>query len=991
MKYFRCILSLIVILAVLVSCRKNRMNPVILDDGVSSEDYFEIPPTGGSFSISFTSDRDWTVSQLPSWLNADKFQGGEGTTIITFEAGCNTTRQDLSCEIVIFADDGSFEKGIEAVQTYPYLEAGTLLDIRMDFEYNESSGNTAEVRELPIKSNIGWTVREIKDDEVYDLSRFDISMFKGECDDTLCIQPVGNNFGIEPYKAAFMIVPVMEDPDTGMEIDVPEEAADRYTVYLSQDNFMFLLNGSPDEFQVEFSELDDSSTSAKVEVLAECPWVITSAPDWVRMDYDSGQNCTISISPDGITPTSEVRSGVVVLHADAEESVEREILVSQKGYLLELSETQGFNFTCDDTTEHIVTLRTTGAWEILNIPDWLEVEPVSCENPTPVSGVTDHEISIRMKDENFTFEPLTADIVFTRIEKPYNVTEDPMDIEKTVVHEAFVFELQPSPVLSRIPTFNTQEYPLTVMCSGGWEVESLSDDWVGISKSSGEKGEETIMVNAKTANPDMEQDRVAYVEFVSLRHKALGVDARRRVEIRQRRYVFEVDAAGLENIPAYKAAFPAYVANLQCSAEWVLTDWPDWLTPNVTSGNGLEDVDISFTPVYNASSSSRSGIIRIRDNYMNEEIHVTATQDAFVFDASEQEFNDVPVMNESDYLVSFDMTAEAPWSLISCPSWIVPSATIGQASVSGSASLYLTPESNPDLRERKGTVVLRSDISGEDKSIEFVQEPYVFDDSTVDLHFTELSNDIEQVEVECSGPWTVDAPSWVNVSPRQGSTSQIVNISVNNNVETQPREVSFVLQSTLNGLTRVINVEQDAYEFDSSAESFEFIAVDNDEEEFEVLSSGRWSAEDVPSWISLSSSSGAGNEDGEEEVVVLSASDNLTESDREADIYVKSVDNASLMKKITVWQEKFILEVSLSVCDFRAKDSSRRKLVSVTCSDDWSVSSDDNWVNITNVTSSGFRISVDDNEGDARTSTVTVKNARSGIYRLIHIVQDGVE
>ncbi|HIZ87193.1 MAG TPA: hypothetical protein IAC03_03410 [Candidatus Coprenecus pullistercoris] len=990
MRYGARILLAVVLSIVVASCSKNRMSPVTINSALS-ENNFEIPPTGGSFSIVCTADKEWSVTQIPAWMNVDNPHGGEGTTVLRFMAECNQTRVDRVSDIVISADDGSFSRKIVASQTYPYLRLASSGDIEKEFDYNEDSCSGSIPFEIPIESNVDWIVREKTGSS--DLSRFKVSAFKGEHDDTLEILPRGHNFGTSPYTALCEIVPVMRDPDTGAEdafIDIPDEAADSYTVYLSQDNFLFLLNGSPDEFQVKFSELDNMESSVDVTVESECPWAVADAPDWVRMNYDAGQMLTLSISPDGVNPMSEVRSGVIVLRADAEEPVEREINVSQNGYLFELSGFQELSFACDDTTRHIVTLSTTGGWEILDVPDWLEMDPVSCLQTTPESGITDHEISVRMKDENLDFEPRISEIVFSRIEKPYNVSEDPLDIKQAVVHDAFMFDLEPSPVLSRIPTFNTLAYPVVVRCSGGWEIESLSD-WVSVSEMSGEKGENTLMVSALTANPDLESDRIASVEFVSLRHKALGIDARRTLEITQRQYVFEISAPELEEIPAYKTEFPGYAANLQCSAEWELLEWPDWLTPDIVSGDGMEDVDIMFTPNNNTSLSPRSGVVRLKDVYMEKEISVTAVQDAFVFDASDRVFRDIPVMNDVSYQVQFDMTAEAPWKLTSYPSWIMPAVTEGHASASGTVLVSFLPEPNPEERQRTGVIILESTVSGTDKRIEFIQNPYEFDDSRVDLHFTELSDISERIEVECSGPWTVDAPSWVIVNPSRGTGSQNVYVSVDHNTVLQSREASFTLLSTLNGLTREINIEQDPYEFDMSAESFEFTALDNEKVEFDVLCSGSWKAERVPSWVSLVASDYGGSEDGETEAVSLSVSDNLTESNREAVIVVRSEDNRSLVKNISVSQERFVMDVSVSSCEFRANDK-KSVSVSVTCSDDWTVSAADSWVNVTGITGLGFRISVDENRQETeRSSTVIVKNARSGISKAIRVVQEGVE
>lgn len=972
------------------SCKKNDIQAVI--DGAVSSDVVVIPSTGGEFTIVFTSDRMWRLRNEISWIMSDVASGGEGTTQIHLKVNCNTTRLDRVAEIGIVAMDGSFDNVITVRQDCPYLRIDESL-LEKNFEFYESGKGGYEPFDIPIESNVKWVIQEIpkEDDEAYGLSNFVLSEMEGMNDDTLSIQPLSPNYGLAPYEAEFIIVPMMESSTQDGLVEIPEEAADRYTVVLSQDNFIFLLNGNPGEFSMDFSELADMDSSLTVEIEAERDWYLAEKPEWVMMEPEAGGSTTVTISPDGVTPTSEERVGSIIMRVDfGAENVTREIQVRQNGYVFEFLEEPDVEFASDDTLARSVVLRTTGPWEILGIPEWLEVSPVSCADPSSVTGVSEHEISLRVLDENLDFEDIVSDITFSRTRKPYNVTEDPMDINEHVVHKAFVFEMQPSEVLTRIPTFNTREYPLIVRSSGDWIVESVSD-WINISGTAGTKGVDTVMVNAMTANPDLDNNREGVIEFVSVKHRDLGIDVRREVNIMQRQYVFEFNSDNLQNIPAYKSVYPAYEARLSCSAEWQLVDWPDWLEPDVTSGDGMEDVDISFTPEYNGGKTRRTGTVRFRDNYMQSEISATVTQDAFVFDDSDVTFRDIPVMNEESYRVSANMTSEAPWVLAFCSEWLNPSSYSGSADGSGTLDMSFTPSPNPELRTRTGSAVISSTISNEEKTIEFVQDPYLFDDSREEFHYTELSTISNRIQILCSGPWTAEAPSWINVTPSSGQTSGQISVSVSKNTSLDDRNGSVIVTSTQNGLTKEITVEQDAYEFDDRSESFEFEAMDNNEEDFDVLCSGGWSIFNFPQWVVLSVQSGTGSEDGDVERVTLSVQDNLTASDRNATLILRSDDNSSLSKRITVSQERFVLTLSMISCTFTADDSKRLRC-DVECSDDWEVEAEDDWVIVSNVTSTGFYISVDENEStERRTSVITVWNERSGLSQSISVIQYGVE
>lgn len=1014
-------IRLIVLPAIFISvlsCRKDDdMDLVAVTGGALSASDIELLPTGDEFALSFTSDRPWTmiIQTVPytDWLVVDKLSGKAGTSVVELSAPINDMRRDREASLTLRANDGSYEKQVLVFQPCPYLNARygdtgpVVSEISLDYDYYESQGSGTAKDKILVSSNIGWRV-DMEDGA--SSGHFDISPSAGEKDGTVEVLPAGPNFDREPYSCYFDIVPVMED-GSGEETVIPEEITDHYRVFLTQDNFLFMMNGSVYDLSVDVSDMNDryimqhlgsdgeadadepvteGAESVTVSVEAEGPWHLRTCPEWVETNIISGQSTDLEISVDGVAPTSEDRTGTVSLVAEADSRAVRNINVRQEGYLMEIlsDEISGNTVRLEngDLSEHSLQLDTRGPWEILGIPEWLGMSPRSYDGSYTQSGISSHAVTFNALEKNLEFEDKVADITFSRTVKPAGISDDPVDINLEIIQDRFVFDVAPSPVLGEIPFLNTLPYQVEITCSGAWKIESFPE-WLNIPVTAGESGTTVIWVNAKTANPYEDRDRSAVIEVVSMDHENAGQDVRRSFEVLQRKYTFEILTDRLD-IPAYRTVFPEYSVPLRCSAPWELTAWPEWLSPDVTSGDGMEDVDIGFTPQTNAGSSPRSGLITAKDSYKGREISVQAYQDAFEFDPSPVSFDDIDVMNAASYPVTFRLTAEAPWELVSYPDWTHPSQTSGTSAGNGEATVTFIPGPNPELSERSGTAVVRSTVNGGEKHVDFTQEPYVFDSSPESYDYTELSAEVNSFYVECSGPWTVDAPSWVMFSPSSGSSSRNVDVSVQKNTSLQDREATCRVVSTLNGLQRDIRISQDAFEFDSTPLRYSYDALEDREESFDVICSGRWSARNVPSWVDLSVLSGSGSEEDRAEEVTLNIENNMGLAGRNAIITIASEDNPALMKNITVEQDGFTFTVLPTACRFDAADKGYIA-ITVECSGDWTASCSEPWVHVSTGTGR-FNISVDENGSpSARSATVTVRSTMNGLVTDILVTQDG--
>lgn len=947
MKLIRCRAVAALALSMLVACQSKddlMQAPIIDGNTVSSAEEQVLLSTGSSFSMAFTADSPWTLAGRPDWLSVSKTSGRSGTTTIKISAACNETRKDRRATLVFEAKDGSFSSSMSVVQPCPYL---TISVDSLSFNWNdcriEREGVVTEnnPQRIKIASNVAWRIEEVPStkSDIVDLSHFSLSADRGTNDYDLEIIPTRDNFYKEPYDVQLKLSPLVRD-ENGNETELPAAAVDSYIIKLHQKNLRFLIDDSADDAEITFSELNDDS-DINLTIDSEIGWTVAECPSWVVMSKESGKDVTtVNFRADGPNQETEMRSGSILLSTGATGAY-REINVVQKPYVFEWVG-EDIRMENDDEREYKMTLTTTGTWEIRDIPSWLSVAPSSCTLTTPESGIRDHVITFRSKGQNLDFEDYLQTL---RVCSTMNDLAE----EISVRQDKFVFDVDASVLLADLPTMNTLAYDVRIVSSGKWEINDIPE-WVDVSSSSDEKGTYNLTIGANCGNPDVTQDRTATLSVVSLNHKAVGVSVTKEIRIKQRKYTFEVFPTDPVVIPAYKNKFDSFSATIRCSSDWSMVEYPAWIHPSITNGDGTTDVTVVFNPTVNMTKEGRNGMIRVKSLYNNQEESISISQDAFVFDGEDKSFV-VPVMNTQAFSVDFELTAEAGWKLQpGYPTWLNPSAQSGY----GSGSIAFTPAPNPDLVERTGRAVIQSVVSGEEKNISFQQEKYVFDSDPVSYKYTELDKTSHVIDVTSSGPWTIgNVPSWLTLSSRSGNGSASITIKPQNNTTLVPRQASFSVVSTLNNLKKEISVSQDAYKFDNTPVSYSYATLEERTDAFKILSSGSWTARSVPTWVTLSKKNGTGSEAGIEESVEITSTKNLSESERQGTIQIVSNDNASLVKNISIRQDKFDFRIDHDAFVYTSPLDVSSRTLNITCPATWTITGHPSWVSVSELSGEG--------------------------------------
>ena len=910
-----------VMLAVACDNDNNQQQTVLNGTAVSIQSAV-IPPVGGEIMFAVTTDAPWKVYDKPDWLILTPAEGKAGTTSVQMSAEMNRTYQDRDCTLRIETSTGSLSETVAVSQEYPYIE---LSRDGVDFAWNCSETLESEAEVITLHSNVEWKLTpvmpnlvELREEaetaeenptpgadwiqytaalrsEADEIDWLSFSPSSGTGDAELRFCPKTYNISREPRE---MVIRV-------------EGPLDTYELNFSQANLRFIVEP---ETLAAFDAANPEA--AQVQVDAERPWTLLSAPSWIEASPAEGVDITtLTIQPDGANPTREDRSGEVVLLC--EEVVERKISVAQYGYVFDVAPTS-FDLENADTESHQISLTSSGAWEARNVPEWIELSAAE-----GAGGGVAEMLTLRATGQNLELEERQATIEF-------GSKQNTLSQNVQVSQAAFIFETSATQTV--IPTLSTDAYELSIRCSGPWTVSS-SETWLELSKSSG-TGDEVITFRAKSANTD-EKPRESTITVTStLNHLT------RTSKITQRGYVFTVTPQNYA-YPTLPGQSNRCQVQIECSASWNISSKPDWIQATAMSGVG--DASVTLSAENNTLLAERSGTVTFTSVYngATKHLNVQVSQDKFIFEVSASSF-DVPTIVSTPCVATVQCSSE--WSVLNLPEWIKASPMTH----TGNGSVSFNVESNPQLQSRSATVQVKSTLGGHTHDIAFTQAAFQFDSSPVTHTCEAVDASSLSFEVVCSGAWSfVGAPSWVTLSPASGTGNMQVRIGVNNNVQTSPREAEFVLRSSLNGLERPITVSQKQFEFDASPESFSYEAINSTSTPVSVVCMGGWSVQGAEAWMNVSPQSGSGNGS-----ITIAPSTNTEKRIRSGVVRVVSTLNPQLAKEITVSQKAFEFDETAEDYSYGALNPGSTP-ITIDAMGAWSVENIPAWVNVSPASGSG--------------------------------------
>ncbi|MCQ2242625.1 MAG: BACON domain-containing protein [Bacteroidaceae bacterium] len=167
-------------------------------------------------------------------------------------------------------------------------------------------------------------------------------------------------------------------------------------------------------------------------------------------------------------------------------------------------------------------------------------------------------------------------------------------------------------------------------------------------------------------------------------------------------------------------------------------------------------------------------------------------------------------------------------------------------------------------------------------------------------------------------------------------------------------------------ITYNLSVDQTTVNFGSGQSSQRIIVSSNDS----------WEVTTQDSWIKLSDK----NENG----FTVSVEAN-TGSERKGTITVEGTNSGKVTINVTQSGISYDISATPTSVNFGSGQSSQN--ITVSSNDSWEVTTQDSWIELSDVTKQGFTISVKANNGPERSGTVTIKGTNSGKSVSINVTQ----
>ena len=308
---------------------------------------------------------------------------------------------------------------------------------------------------------------------------------------------------------------------------------------------------------------------------------------------------------------------------------------------------------------------------------------------------------------------------------------------------------------------------------------------------------------------------------------------------------------------------------------WNITSISTGLSLSQTSGTGPTELTVSVAA--NTGAQRTLSLLVKGTTYTSYQSSPSVTQEA---PAATDYIRVTPF---GDVTVNAETTSQT-FSVVCSTSWQVTKAagdsdvTISPASGSGNGTVVVTFPANTGSSTRAIPLSF-STTNGSGLSVNptIRQKGAAQTYCEVDPDYVRVSKDAQSynVTLSTSGAWTASkSVSWISVAASgSAGDNQTVAITVQENLTTSVR--SGIVTFTADGKTAsvtvsqgpggTISVSQSVIAFGASADEFADIVV---------FSSDAWSVDDIPSWLSVTPSSGSGSANGEA-VTIRTVGENL--------------------------------------------------------------------------------------------------------------------
>lgn len=618
-----------------------------------------------------------------------------------------------------------------------------------------------------------------------------------------------------------------------------------------------------------------------------------------------------------------------------------------------------------DPVSQDVTVASETDWNLIDKPDWIEVETIAEETQRWPSGVNVSIKDLRISAVQINNSKEQNDAIL----KLVSADDERAVREIKVVQNGYKLEatlISGDREIDEMAVDSTAMAELSIDTNGPWTIdETHIPDWLQLEGELTGVGEARIMVKSPVWN--MEQEP----KIGSIRISTGVNDIEEPVTANKAPFIFEIGENLIEENKSVKDILKAlpmknttqYDLKVDSSGPWDMTlEYGDpsdegWFSVSESEGETGTVLKAGALGANPYTDKDRSLVItfvsrRHKAIGMDLSVPLTITQEKYVFNLDPDLFDNVPAYRKNGIQYTSELRCSYDWeywwngnvSVTSDPSGQYP-FTDEQRNGLTYPTLYLNVGTNTLKEPVTKTVYIQSEYDNTIKEIQIHQEAFVFDVNTSQIPTGTLPYNTEgtyvvQVNSTNEVGWEVNGcPTWFNVnsSLNEGPKDDLeFTVKPNGGDE---RDCTIIIYNTVSGESPDIKVKQAGYYFSVDKSSLgEFDELSGSPIQAGVTCTAGadgWKILSYPDWIKC--------EKGENKIDV-SANQNLGEG-RSGTIVLESlykyVNNDRKQREISVSQRGYVFNVThdggsgdITLPDYKSSE----KTLSIMSSGDWTVS-----------------------------------------------------
>lgn len=490
---------------------------------------------------------------------------------------------------------------------------------------------------------------------------------------------------------------------------------------------------------------------------------------------------------------------------------------------------------------------------------------------------------------------------------------------------------------------NETDTVLQILTNVPWHFDDISADWVVVDPLSSDSAKSvSVKINNNNTLIERSTSISVYPDWLK--------DLRKTIAIEQEGVSYNVDSTTIVFSCESDTAELSVITN----GDWTAYSADDWISLSQNSGTGNSIIEVRVAD--NKTLDKREGSVKISIAGNTETIKVR--QEGIQLSVSP----DITFTSRGGSM-TLSVQTNTEWDITAQDEWI----NVSKNSMKGDGSFLVTASDYPSVNERNGSIVFSSQKSGKQFRFNVIQQARYLIVLADSVDFFAKGGNSDHITIETDGVVSVESQeSWITVD-KKSNEQFTVSASRNDTGLEREGKVKVSLTDLVTGsLEREVIITQAAPYFSVPMDSLHF-SFEGGQSEFIIINTdGITEVSTDLEWITVTKES-------ETQFIVTSS---LYEGDNERKgvlhIALKDLGD-QFSNDIVVVQDPPSLDVSVDSLFYYYRGGTS-ELVTFAANGEVLISSDDNWLTITQSNDTSFVVNATENVDDSiRTGLVSIR------------------